>query len=697
MPKFEYNHRTGQMELKKPTGIEFHHVVGGLKVVDFDLPASFIILRDGDNIGYANGRAAVSVKIFDIRKARMIADRVKRILPHSKYTDYTYFCKGVKTTLPQMDPEDSAMLEMLMESYGETAINESVKTITENMLNEGYGPGVSSPNWSDNQTRGAQDVGPNKKRLRGLSGFVKTLPSMAISFAICPPMALIQLCGAVRHRMEKKWLGRLINSKTWLDFIATPSDKKEELKQKMKDAFAKKTQFYYVTLDNNEILKVPAVSTLEAKDMVLAITRKDIIPRYADWAAGKGGIKHVDSTGSLANGIVSDENPAYISGSLQYDASEQCKMWAVKFNDGQCCYAFGHEGERDKIKEKAEESKKAIIDYYKKIKLKGKPGDDNEKDKTIKHDGIGTDPEDGTEYLDEMFAYPVVDDMIEIKNTGMYKLITEDNETNFSTPTTSRPGPWQPLDYPIYEIPIGVNANNGANMTAVTLRILAPNPNAAGVISKRILADSDFRDIVARQLRTFRATPQWLYDKEWLKTPETDSSLTKDITPMQFITRTIKICDCEFNITCIDDREYDSQGQPSGGNNPMTRNETSLIFYSQMSDIEKRIGKCIESAYNYDDVDKNVKDAFVERMKRAQGITDAASPNTTTDVQINLRSSGGTPPPTPPTIKRNDFYSGDWQEVANAGGNSDTTINDCVVKRPNGEVLKSQVTVKIAA
>ena len=74
MPKFKLNPITGQMEIKKPTGIEFFILVGGLKVIDHDLPASFIILRDTDEIGYANGRAALSVKIFDIRKSHMIAD-----------------------------------------------------------------------------------------------------------------------------------------------------------------------------------------------------------------------------------------------------------------------------------------------------------------------------------------------------------------------------------------------------------------------------------------------------------------------------------------------------------------------------------------------------------------------------------------------------------------------------------------------
>ena len=500
MPKFEFNPRTGQMEIKKPTGIEFYKVGGGLKVTDHDLPASFIILRDTDEIGYANGRAATSVKIFDIKKSRMIADRVKRIMPNSKYTNYTYFCKGVKTLESLMSEEDTNLLESLLEQYGETAINESVTNIVDNMLNEGYGPSVADPKWSDNQTRGATDVGP-KKRLRGLGGFVKTLPSVAISFLICPPLACIQLLGAVRHRMEKKWLRKLFNSKTWLDFIANPSEKQDELKQKMKDAFAEKTQYYYTTLANGEILKVPAVNTLEAKDMVLAITRKELIPRYKELDSDKSHIlKEVSNNGQVSRepGISAGQG-SYIADTITY-SDRECKMWAVKFSDGQCCYMFGPEGQRDEIKKKAQESKKGIIDYYKKVKLKGKKDDDNKDSKTLKHKGIGTDTNDGTEVLDEMFVYPTVDDMYEIKNTGMYKMITEENEKDFSTPTTGQPSPWQPLDYPIYTIPIG-NVQNNQDHYAAKLKLVASNADEAGKIAKRILEDDNMQDIITAEIR----------------------------------------------------------------------------------------------------------------------------------------------------------------------------------------------------
>lgn len=682
MPKFEFNPRTGQMEIKKPTGIEFYKVGGGLKVTDHDLPASFIILRDTDEIGYANGRAATSVKIFDIRKSRMIAERVKRIMPNSKYTNYTYFCKGVKTLESLMSEEDTNLLESLLEQYGETAINESVSNIVDNMLNEGYGPSVADPKWSDNQTRGATDVGP-KKRLRGLGGFVKTLPSMAISFLICPPLACIQLLGAVRHRMEKKWLRKLFNSKTWLDFIANPSEKQEELKQKMKDAFAEKTQYYYTTLANGEILKVPAVNTLEAKDMVLAITRKELIPRYKELDSDKSHIlKEVSNNGQVSHepGISAGQG-SYIADTITY-SDRECKMWAVKFSDGQCCYMFGPEGQRDEIKKKAQESKKGIIDYYKKVKLKGKKNDDNEDSKTLKHKGIGTDTKDGTEVLDEMFVYPTVDDMYEIKNTGMYKMITEENEKDFSTPTTGQPSPWQPLDYPIYTIPIGNDQNNQGHYAA-TLKLVASSTDEAGKIAKRILEDENMQDIITAEINTIN-----LNDNEILQgfLSGNDSSTT----PFQKMTFTIKVCGSEFTITCLDDGVYkpDSQKPEFTGRfsaNTIKPNKDYIYRSSFSNYVASKLTKAIESAYSSDDINKDVKSMYTNRLAKAQGSMVELDKTGTRDSNVFSINKD-----------RDIVVEADWNAVATAS-RTETDVPSCTKERPGGEVLAQNITIKIAA
>ena len=670
------------MEIKKPTGIEFYKVGGSLKVIDHDLPASFIILRDTDEIGYANGRAATSVKIFDIRKSRMIAERVKRIMPNSKYTNYTYFCKGVKTLESLMSEEDTNLLESLLEQYGETAINESVSNIVDNMLNEGYGPSVADPKWSDNQTRGATDVGP-KRRLRGLGGFVKTLPSMAISFLICPPLACIQLLGAVRHRMEKKWLRKLFNSKTWLDFIANPSEKQEELKQKMKDAFAEKTQYYYTTLANGEILKVPAVNTLEAKDMVLAITRKELIPRYKDLDSKKSHIlKEVSENGQVEDkpGISAGQG-SYIADTIKY-SDRECKMWAVKFSDGQCCYMFGPEGQRDELKKKAQESKKGIIDYYKKVKLKGKKDDDNKDSKTLKHKGIGTDTKDGTEFLDEMFVYPTVDDMYEIKNTGMYKMITEENEKDFSTPTTGQPSPWQPLDYPIYIIPIGNDQNNQGHYAA-TLKLVASSTDEAGKIAKRILEDENMQDIITAEINTIN-----LNDNEILQgfLSGNDNSTT----PFQKMTFTIKVCGSEFTITCLDDGIYKPGSQKPEFTGRFSANtikpSKDYIYRSSFSNyVASKLTKAIESAYSSADINKDVKSMYRNRLAKAQGsMVELDKTGTRNSNVFSINKD------------RDIVVIADWNAVDTAS-KTKTDVPSCTKERPGGEVLAQNITIKIAA
>ena len=475
----------------------------------------------------------------------------------------------------------------------------------------------------------------------------------------------------------------MFNSKTWLDFIATPSEKQDELKQKMKDAFAKKTQFYYTTLANGEILKVPAVNTLEAKDMVLAITRKELIPRYKDLDSSNSHIlKEVSNNGQVSHepGISAGQG-SYIADTITY-SDRECKMWAVKFSDGQCCYMFGPEGQRDEIKKKAQESKKGIIDYYKKVKLKGKKGDDNEDSKKLKHKGIGTDTKDGTEDLDEMFVYPTVDDMYEIKNTGMYKMITEENEKDFSTPTTGQPSPWQPLDYPIYTIPIGNDQNNQGHYAA-KLKLVASSTDEAGKIAKRILEDENMQDIITAEINTIN-----LNDNEILQgfLNGNDSSTT----PFQKMTFTIKVCGSEFTITCLDDGVYKPGSQKpefTGRFSANTiKNSKDYIYRSSFSNyVASKIAKAIENAYSSDDINKDVKSMYTNRLAKAQG-------------SMNELDKIGTRPSNVFSIntERDEVVIADWNAVDTAS-KTKTNVPSCTKERPGGEILAQDLTIKIAA
>ena len=90
--KFELDNRTGLMRPKAPAPLEFQNLVGGLKVIDNILHTSFIILKRTDEIGYAQGIvSAKGPNVFDTRTARIIADKVRRIMPRSKYKDFRMF------------------------------------------------------------------------------------------------------------------------------------------------------------------------------------------------------------------------------------------------------------------------------------------------------------------------------------------------------------------------------------------------------------------------------------------------------------------------------------------------------------------------------------------------------------------------------------------------------------------------------
>jgi hypothetical protein len=340
--------------------------------------------------------------------------------------------------------------------------------------------------------------------------------------------------------------------------------------------------------------------------------------------------------------------------------------------------------------------------------LRGADGDDEKKSKTLKHDGIGTNPEDGTEYLDEMFTYPTVDDMIEIKNTGMYKIINEKNEKDFSTPSTSAPGPWQPLGYPIYEIPIGENIEQGRTTTAITFRLIANNGGEAGEIAKKILNDSDFRGILRREYNTYKHIGKDAELDNALKfvTVESDPN-SKQFKPFQFKTVILRVCDCDFTITYIDNRIYecgqDGSYVETNSFDPATKNGSYVdeyIFASEIENIQKRLAKVIESVYSDEEIDNNIQKDFNDKMRRSTNREMLGEFGTheydKVDSMGNPVYVPNDPNNTPIKIKRNDVYKGDWDAVAQAVKAESTPVDNCVVKRPSGEVMKNNEVVLLA-
>ena len=107
---------------------------------------------------------------------------------------------------------DKVVLEYLVSEYGSDIIFQT--------LNEAqyYGTGGNF------NTTGGSNVS-------GISGFLQSIPSFALTAAVSWPVALLAGLGAITHRIRNKyevrnsWLNRL-NPGFWAEYLATPSKSK---------------------------------------------------------------------------------------------------------------------------------------------------------------------------------------------------------------------------------------------------------------------------------------------------------------------------------------------------------------------------------------------------------------------------------------------------------------------------------------
>ena len=112
-----------------------------------------------------------------------------------------------------IDVFDQMILESLVSRYGSDIVFQSI-----NESHSYYGSGGRF-----DRTGGS--------RVSGVSGFLQSLPSLAITTLICWPAVLIAGLGAISHRMREKyedknsWLNRL-NPRFWVDYLATPHKSK---------------------------------------------------------------------------------------------------------------------------------------------------------------------------------------------------------------------------------------------------------------------------------------------------------------------------------------------------------------------------------------------------------------------------------------------------------------------------------------
>ena len=662
--KFTIDKSTGMMVPVEKQGLEFYNVVGGIKVVDNTLHTSFIILRRTDDISYAQGIVGVKgVNVFDDYKAKQIANHVKRVMPNSKYTDYHLFLRNysVPKRNTKMTSEDKEILEGLVEVYSKN--NE--------ILNEDYGVGLRNVQFSDKNTVG--------KDLKGIKGALKAMPSMIIPFLICPPMAILQLIGAVHHRMEERYIKSKMNPKVWLDFIAMGKGKEQ-----VQEAQRKKIQYYYSTLANGEILKVPAVNTIEAKDMILAISRKDIEPRYA---AYDNSCCHKEGESTIP-GIV-DNHTNNFGSQLCSKGGEKVKMWAVKFNDGQVCYAFGNDGQRDEIMKNAVESRKSVVEYYKRVVLKGEKDTDNWKNKKMKHKRLGDKKNKAEDDKDDlMFVTPEVDDMFEIKNPGMYFPITRNNDKDFSTPQTSAPT-WQERKSPEYRVTIGEDGYN----PDIVFNIPATKTDEAGLLIGNLKRDANFSTIIEQQRQIKNIINAVIEAK-----PETEElRKLNDNGQCEFRERSFNICGSIFNfITFTPTDKLGADRQSQGGNkkggganikdnaNAISKVINQLILdnklplgsadFININDNINKVAMTIKKSYVanvYNKASKEVKQLMYKLMNNMSDVTDRS----------NILSSDK-------DKRQFSTYNKAYEIFVNTQG--DDTVNNCEMINPETEEIMQQ-------
>ena len=97
MTKFVFNPRTGMMDIKKDDQIYFAQSQGGgLRIDDHKHNVKFIVNRN-ETITNISGISGSNVGIYDMRDARIIAERVLRMFGNKhRYADYKMFLQGHK-------------------------------------------------------------------------------------------------------------------------------------------------------------------------------------------------------------------------------------------------------------------------------------------------------------------------------------------------------------------------------------------------------------------------------------------------------------------------------------------------------------------------------------------------------------------------------------------------------------------------
>ena len=141
--KFELDYRTGMMQPKKNEEIYFAQSQGGGLIVDDKKNnIKYIIERDGRITKLFGNFNKNNLNLYDMRDARIIADRVMRLLGRDhKYTDFHYFLRGyrmsesfIKTCSDFLT--ESIWSDMQDRSIGDTIREEDMITTNEDLINK---------------------------------------------------------------------------------------------------------------------------------------------------------------------------------------------------------------------------------------------------------------------------------------------------------------------------------------------------------------------------------------------------------------------------------------------------------------------------------------------------------------------------------------------------------------------------------
>ena len=140
--KFEFDHRTGMMRPKKDEEIYFAQSQGGGLIVDDKKNnIKYIIERDGRITKLFGSFDKNNLNLYDMRDARIIADRVMRLLGRGhKYSDFHYFLRGyrmsesfIKTCSDFLG--ESIWSDIQDRSSGDTVRQEDLITTNEELKN----------------------------------------------------------------------------------------------------------------------------------------------------------------------------------------------------------------------------------------------------------------------------------------------------------------------------------------------------------------------------------------------------------------------------------------------------------------------------------------------------------------------------------------------------------------------------------